>query len=99
MTEVAERSQIADLDLAPTGHQAIEWARQHSPVVDGYLRQRLSALPGAEAECRAGHRSDSLPYSTPGTNTGCAVSDFLFVIPAKRRQTCYAPPVPMVVSG
>ena len=42
MTEVAERSQIADLDLAPTGHQAIEWARQHSPVVDGYLRQRLS---------------------------------------------------------
>ncbi len=39
---VADRSHIADPSLAPAGHLAIEWARQHSPVVDGFVRERLS---------------------------------------------------------
>jgi adenosylhomocysteinase len=47
-TTAAERSRIADPALAPQGVQAIEWARRHSPVVDGYLRRRLAdgALDG-----------------------------------------------------
>ncbi len=40
--DVAERSNIADPTLAPDGDRAIEWAREHSPVVDGFLRERLS---------------------------------------------------------
>lgn len=44
----AARSSIADLSLAPSGQQAIDWAQQHSPVVDGFVRQQLSdgALAG-----------------------------------------------------
>ncbi len=38
----AERSHIADPTLAPDGDLAIEWAKLHSPVVDGFLRDRLS---------------------------------------------------------
>ncbi len=39
---VAERSRIADPTLAPSGHQAIEWARRRSPVLDGFVRERLT---------------------------------------------------------
>ncbi len=39
---VADRSHIADPSLAPAGHLAIEWAREHSPVVDGFVRERLA---------------------------------------------------------
>ena len=41
-------SRILDVNLAPEGHLAIEWARRHSPLVDGFLRDRLSdkALEG-----------------------------------------------------
>ncbi len=48
MTSVAARSRIADPSLAPEGLMAIDWARRHSPVVDGYLRRRLAdgALQG-----------------------------------------------------
>ncbi len=48
MTSAAERSHIADPTLAPEGDLAIEWAKLHSPVVDGFLRDRLSdgALAG-----------------------------------------------------
>lgn len=44
----ARCSNIADRDLAPLGQQAIGWASQHSPVVDGWLRERLTdgALAG-----------------------------------------------------
>jgi len=35
-------SRIADPALAPEGHKAIEWAARHSPVLDGYARERLS---------------------------------------------------------
>lgn len=42
MTSAADRSRIYDIELAPEGHKAIEWAKTHSPVVDGYLRQRIS---------------------------------------------------------
>ena len=38
----ASRSRIADLSLAPTGHQAIEWARRRSPVLDGFVRDRVA---------------------------------------------------------
>lgn len=38
----SSRSRIADPALAPEGHKAIEWAAQHSPVLDGYVRERLS---------------------------------------------------------
>lgn len=38
----AGRSRIADSGLAPSGHQAIEWARRHSPVLDGYVRSTLA---------------------------------------------------------
>ena len=36
------------MDLAPEGHLAIEWAQRHSPLVDGFLRERLGdgALAG-----------------------------------------------------
>ncbi|MPZ51120.1 MAG: adenosylhomocysteinase [Acidimicrobiia bacterium] len=37
-----ERSRIADPSLAPEGQQAIEWARQRSPVLDGFVRRRLT---------------------------------------------------------
>ena len=41
-------SRILDIDLAPEGHLAIDWARRHSPLVDGFLRDRLrdGALKG-----------------------------------------------------
>ena len=38
----AERSRIADPAAAPSGHLAIEWARRRSPVLDGFVRDRLS---------------------------------------------------------
>lgn len=43
-----ERSRIVDAGLARDGAKAIAWARRHSPVVDGYLRDRLGdgALAG-----------------------------------------------------
>jgi len=34
-------SRIADASLAPDGHRRIDWARRHSPVLDGFVRQRL----------------------------------------------------------
>ena len=37
----ANSSRISDIDLAPEGHLAIEWAQRHSPLVDGFLRERL----------------------------------------------------------
>ncbi|HIF67131.1 MAG TPA: adenosylhomocysteinase [Acidimicrobiia bacterium] len=42
------RSRILNPDLAPEGHRSIEWARRHSPLVDGFLRERLKdgALEG-----------------------------------------------------
>lgn len=40
--QALSRSRIADPGLAAGGMQAIEWAKRHSPVVDGYLRERLS---------------------------------------------------------
>lgn len=40
-TAAHDASDIADIELAPVGHQAIEWAREHSPLVDGFLRDRL----------------------------------------------------------
>ncbi|MGI9017198.1 MAG: adenosylhomocysteinase [Euzebya sp.] len=48
MPTPADRSRIADPDLAHDGLLAIQWARQHSPVVDSYLRDRLrdGALAG-----------------------------------------------------
>ena len=41
-------SRILNIDLAPQGHLAIDWARRHSPLVDGFLRERLNdgALAG-----------------------------------------------------
>ena len=41
-------SRISNIDLAPQGHLAIDWARRHSPLVDGFLRERLKdgALAG-----------------------------------------------------
>jgi adenosylhomocysteinase len=39
---VADRSHITDPSLAPAGHLAIEWAREHSPVVDNFVRATLS---------------------------------------------------------
>jgi len=36
------RSRIADPGLAPAGQRAIEWAARHSPVLDGFVRERLS---------------------------------------------------------
>lgn len=48
MTSISERSDIADIGLAHSGRRAIEWAREHSPLVDVYLRDRLGdgALEG-----------------------------------------------------
>ena len=47
-SSAAAASEIADPGLAPHGHRAIEWAREHSPLVDGFLRDRLAdgALEG-----------------------------------------------------
>ncbi|MEM9133812.1 MAG: adenosylhomocysteinase [Actinomycetota bacterium] len=44
----ADRSNIADPTLAPEGSEAIDWARRHSPVVDGHVRRTLAdgALQG-----------------------------------------------------
>lgn len=39
---VAERSRIADASLHPEGRLAIEWARRHSPVLNGLVREKLS---------------------------------------------------------
>lgn len=39
---VAERSRIADPGLAPAGQLAIEWARRRSPVLDGFVRQKIN---------------------------------------------------------
>ena len=41
-------SRISNIDLAPQGNLAIDWARRHSPLVDGFLRERLKdgALAG-----------------------------------------------------
>lgn len=36
------RSRIADASAAPSGHAAIEWARRRSPVLDGFVRQRVA---------------------------------------------------------
>jgi adenosylhomocysteinase len=41
VSDAADRSRIADISLAPSGHRAIEWARRHSPVLDGFVRHRL----------------------------------------------------------
>jgi adenosylhomocysteinase len=41
VSDAATRSRIADVSLAPSGHRAIEWARRHSPVLDGFVRHRL----------------------------------------------------------
>ena len=38
----ADRSHIADATLAPSGDLAIEWAKLHSPVVDGFVRSVLA---------------------------------------------------------
>jgi adenosylhomocysteinase len=37
----AARSRIADPALAPAGEAAIGWARQRSPVLDGFVRRQL----------------------------------------------------------
>ncbi len=42
MNDVLGRSRIADISLAPSGHRAIEWVRQRSPVLDGFVRERIS---------------------------------------------------------
>ncbi len=42
MTDVLARSRIADLGLAPAGQHAIERAARHSPVLDGFVREKLS---------------------------------------------------------
>lgn len=42
MTTAETRSRIADGALAPAGRRAIEWAARHSPVLDGYVRDKLS---------------------------------------------------------
>lgn len=36
------RSRIADRALAPSGHLAIEWARRNSPVLDGFVRDKVN---------------------------------------------------------
>ncbi len=40
----AASSRVADLSLAPSGHERIEWARRRSPVLDGYVRRRLGTV-------------------------------------------------------
>lgn len=39
--DAASRSRIADPSLAPSGERAIVWARQRSPVLDGFVRRHL----------------------------------------------------------
>ena len=48
MTDAASRSRIADPAAAPSGHQAIEWARRSSPVLDTFVRRTVAdgALAG-----------------------------------------------------
>jgi len=41
-SSVPGRSRIADPSAAPSGHQSIEWARRRSPLLDGFVRQRIS---------------------------------------------------------
>ncbi|HEY7398812.1 MAG TPA: adenosylhomocysteinase [Gaiellaceae bacterium] len=41
-SDVAARSRIADLGLAPEGERRIGWARQHMPVLARLSRERLS---------------------------------------------------------
>lgn len=43
-----KNSRIADISLAESGHKAIAWAKAHSPVLDGYVREVLAdgALEG-----------------------------------------------------
>jgi adenosylhomocysteinase len=42
VSTAAAKSRIADPGLAPAGQRAIEWAALHSPVLDGYVRDKLS---------------------------------------------------------
>lgn len=42
MSTAEARSRIADVTLAPAGQQAIEWAARHSPVLDGFVREKLA---------------------------------------------------------
>lgn len=42
MVDVARRSRIADPSLAGQGHQLIDWAARHSPVLDRLARDQLS---------------------------------------------------------
>ena len=42
MSSVASRSRIADPALALDGERAIAWAAGHSPVLDGFVRERLA---------------------------------------------------------
>ncbi|HET7847015.1 MAG TPA: adenosylhomocysteinase [Acidimicrobiia bacterium] len=46
--EAEARSRVADMGLAPSGHQAIDWVRRRSPVLDGFVRRQLEdgALTG-----------------------------------------------------
>ncbi len=48
ISQARERSRIADPSQAESGHQAIEWARRSSPVLDTFVRAKLSdgALTG-----------------------------------------------------
>lgn len=41
MSEAESRSRVADMTLAPAGHLGIDWARRGSPVLDGFVRDRL----------------------------------------------------------
>jgi len=41
-TPVSKRSRIADPGAAPSGHQAIEWARRRSPVLNDFVRKRIT---------------------------------------------------------
>jgi len=41
MRTAANRSRIAAPELAADGHRAIDWARRHSPVLDGFVRKRI----------------------------------------------------------
>ncbi|HJR91778.1 MAG TPA: adenosylhomocysteinase [Acidimicrobiia bacterium] len=41
MSDVVGRSRVADLSLRAEGEWAIEWARGRSPVLDGFVRERL----------------------------------------------------------
>lgn len=41
MTDLVAGSRIRNIALAPKGHEAIEWVRSHSPVLEGFVRRRL----------------------------------------------------------